>query len=167
MAGVLAGKFGFEASSLYSRVARPVLHALYQRQNAVGITGERYGLTAALIASLTFLMEVLRWALHRQLDFATVRRVGIAYADAFFEMDGVKYRPGASPTFTWSQYSSVSFPNGWGLVVRCPATADTWYASRVVPERILKRFSLCRQYIFLLETLAQCLASWVFYYELG
>ena len=61
----------------------------------------------------------------------------------------------------------MSFPNGWGIVVRCPATADARYASGVVPERILKRFSLRRQYIFLLETLAQCLASWLFYYEMG
>ena len=98
VAGVLAGRFGFVASSLYGHVARPVLHALCQRQNAVGITRERYGLTAALRESLTFLMEVLRCAPPRHLDFATVRRVGIAYADAFFEMDGVKYRPGDAAT---------------------------------------------------------------------
>ena len=51
--------------------------------------------------------------------------------------------------------------------MRCPTTTITWYACGVVPERILKRFTLRRQYIFLLETLAQCLASWLLYHELG
>ena len=110
VAGVLASKFGFIASSLYGHVARPVSRAVYQRQTATGITRERYGLTTALRASLTFLVEVLIWAPPRQVDFATARRVGIAYADAFFEMDGVKYRPSDSPTLTWSRGSSVSFP---------------------------------------------------------
>ena len=166
-AGVLAGKFGFVASSLYGQIARPVLHALYGRQSAFGVKVERFRLTSALRASLVFLLQVLTWAPPRQVYFRTVQRSGVAYADAFFEMDGRRCRPADSPILTWSGESSVSLPNGWGVVVRCPVTSHTWYAYGVVPAHILKRFAKRRQYIFLLETLAQCLASWLFYHELG
>ena len=121
VAGVLAGKFGFAASSLYGQVARPVLHAIYMRQKAAGMRRDRQALTPALRASLIFLVEVLTWAPPRQLDFATARSIGIAYADAFFEMDGVQRRPADSPMSTWTPQSSVSFPNDWGVVVRCPS----------------------------------------------
>ena len=82
VAGVLAGKFGFVASSLYGQVARPVLRAIYMCQNAAGINRDRQALTPALRASLMFLVEVLTWAPPRQLDYAAARSVGIAYADA-------------------------------------------------------------------------------------
>ena len=91
----------------------------------------------------------------------------VQYADAFFEMDGTKHRPAASPMSHWTPRLATSFPNGWGVVVRCPTTGVTWYACGVVPSCILARFTLRRQCIFLLETLAQCLASWLFYHELG
>ena len=166
-AGVLAGKFGFVASTLYGQIARPVLHALYGRQCAGGANVERFKLTSSLRASLTFLLQVLTWAPPRQVHFRAVRRSGIAYADAFFEMDGARHRPCDSPLLSWNAASSVSLPNGWGVVARCPVTELTWYAFGVVPENVLKRFAKRRQYIFLLETLAQCIASWLFYYELG
>ena len=118
-------------------------------------------LTPALRASLKFLVEILTWPPPRRVDFATVRNVGIAYADAFFEMDGTKHRPADSSMSHWTPQLATSFPNGWGVVVRCPTTGVTWYASGVVPTRILERFTLRRQHIFLLETLAQCLASWL------
>ena len=112
-------------------------------------------------------MEVLTWAPPRRVDFAAVQHTGIAYADAFFEMGANRHRPFDAPLAQWTSQSATSLPNGWGVVVRCPTTGVTWYACGVVPTCILRRFTLRRQYIFLLETLAQCLASWLFYYELG
>ena len=120
VAGALAGKFGFVASSSYGQVARPVLHAIYMRQKAAGMRRDLQALTPAMRASLTFLVDVLTWAPPRQLDFATARSIGIAYADAFFEMDGVQRRPADSPMSTRTPQSAVSFPNGWGVVVGCP-----------------------------------------------
>ena len=166
-AGVLAGKFGFVASSLFGQLARPVLRAIYLRQQAATLHRDIQALNPALRASLTFLVEVLTWAPPRRVDFAAVQHAGIAYADAFFEMGDTRHRPFDAPMAQWTAQSATSLPNGWGVVVRCPTTGVTWYACGVVPARILRRFTLRRQYIFLLETLAQCLASWLFYYELG
>ena len=154
VAGVLAGKFGFVASSLFGQLARPVLHAIYLRQKAAGMRKDIQAFTPALRASLMFLVEVLTWAPPRCVDFATVRNVGIAYADAFFEMYGTKHRPADTPMSHWTPQLATSFPNGWRVVVQCPTTGVTWYASGVVPTRILQRFTLRRQCIFLLETLA-------------
>ena len=166
-AGVLAGKFGFVASSLFGQLARPVLHAIYLRQKAASLHRDIQALTPAVRASLTFLVEVLMRAPPRRVDVTTVQGTGIAYADAFFEMGDTGHRPADAPMAQWTSQSATSLANGWGVVVRCPTTGVTRYACGVVPTRVLQRFTLRRQYIFLLETLAQCLASWLFYHELG
>ena len=102
VAGVLAGKFGFVASSLYGQVARPVLHAICMRQKAAGMRRDLQALTPALRASLTFFVEVLTWAPTarsiRQYRHRVRRR---------FEMDGVRRRPADSPMSTWTPQSSV------------------------------------------------------------
>ena len=59
-AGVLAGKFGFVASSLYGQVARPVLRAIYMRQKAAGMRKDLQALATAL---RTCVIEVPRGSL--------------------------------------------------------------------------------------------------------
>ena len=170
VAGVLAGKFGFVASSLYGQVARLVLRAIYMRQKAAAMRKDLQALTPALRASLKFLVEVLTWAPPRRLDSPpnAMSASRTPTLSSRWTASSTALPIPQCPTGHRSHLSpSRSFPNGWGVVVRCPATAVTWYACGVVPTRILARFTLRRQYIFLLETLAQCLASWLFYYELG
>ena len=42
---------------------------------------------------MLFQVEVLQWVPPREVTFSAERHVGIAYADAFSEMDGTQYRP--------------------------------------------------------------------------
>ena len=74
-------------------------------------------------------------------------------------------KPDQADTVEWHNDSSVSLENGWGLVV--VAEDVTLYSYGVVPRDVLDKFRKRKQYIFLLESLAQCLILWFFSPELG
>ena len=89
----------------------------------------------------------------------------LAYADAYFTMDKGFLKPNQAENVDWHNDSSVSLENGWGLVVLTDEI--TLYSYGVVPREVLEQFRKRKQYLFLLESLAQCLIVWFFSPELG
>ena len=65
----------------------------------------------------------------------------------------------------WADTSAVSMNNRWGWVVVTPA--QTSFSYGCVPEQVLRLFKRRKQYMFLLETVAQCFILWCFGPELG
>jgi len=99
---------------------------------------------------------------------AGVHPRAIMYADASYEAgDLSKARAGGLQQPRAFRYQVAKrHENGWGLVVFPHGGASPVFAAGRVPARILDRFRKRKQYIFLLETAAQCMAMWCFWPEL-
>ena len=110
-------------------------------------------------ASLTAGLGLLKWAKPRRIKWSTAAKTSIAYADAFYAVEGNKYHTSDSGPQgnDWKNSTAGTATNGWGAVAFPHSGGQPVYAFGAVPARVFKQFQQKKQYIFILETLAQCL----------
>jgi hypothetical protein len=88
----------------------------------------------------------------------------ILYADAFFEIGGVRRSLRDLSNSDIDKISAESV-NGWGVIVI--HGQRSWHFNGSVPGRVLARLKKKKTYIFLLEVVAQCLGVWFLGKELA
>jgi len=160
-AASLAGKANFLGSTLFGRIGRASLGRLYDRSRMNQAEGAPH---ASLARALECLQQIVAVAQPCQTPLSTAGLpTAIEYADAFFEMGDAAKRGGIR---TWNQATAYSKPNGWGVVI-IPRNAPTLFLYGTVPRSVMASFKRRKQYIFMLEAAAQCIAMWVFWPELA
>ena len=158
VAGELAGKCGFLATTVCGRLGRAALKPLFARQHASGATSV---LTPTLRAALTMLVELFAAAPPRTVPYAVRGQYpALVFSDAYFQLGDSPLRPGHPDQ--WPELWSVRWPlqylNGWGAVV---FFSDRSIRPVVlygrVPPLITKDFAGKGECIYILEALGQLL----------
>ena len=157
-AGSLAGKATFFNTSCMGRVGRAAVSPVYARHHA---SHHVTTVTDSLRAALVTIARIATNALPRTLPLSTDwRPVPLVYADAFFNLGQRSIRQtdlaqNSVNSQDWKSLANSS--NGFGvLVVPLSGTSVCFQGS--MPTEFLSRFATRKQYIFLLEAVAQMLA---------
>ena len=177
-----AGKLNFYNTAVFGYLGRAALRPLYFRAYANGCP-RGAPLTRAISAALDSIEFNLNFAPPRIIPFAVRdRRRPCAYADAFFEIGGevtggemstrARRRLRHSEVSTLADERRIQLTNlaaarnGWGFIVVGPSGAGV-YACGTIPKWFLQKLPSKKTFIFLIETIAQCLALWFCAPELG
>ena len=123
-------------------------------------------MTSVLRAACQSIAFLAKWAPPRSIPFVRQQPgVPCVYADAYFVLGGEYFKPGHSDSIpiAWNPETAASLKNGFGAVLVLPGggPAKGYYFDGQVPAGILHFFAHRRQFIFLLEALAQVLAFFV------
>jgi len=159
VAGSLAGKTGFLATSCFGKVGRAAVRPLFARQHVSHFTAK---LTIPISSALHAIMEIFATAPPRDIPFHRPLPVPVLYADAFFEINGSVFHPrtGEDLPGTWNTAWPEALRNGWGFVLFPADRSQPIFAHGEIPGGFLKVFAQRKAYIFVLEALAQCIPLW-------
>ena len=158
-AKTFAGKAGFVASSLFGKVGRCAMRAIWTRAASNDHGPEADNLNQSLQDSLKNLTTILLNSPPRSLTLNYMGRRAIIYTDAFFKLGEKSVKIGQARDLEKWEVSQVT-ENGWGFVVipdqTKPHIGFTMFGK--VPLAIVKLFSGTKAFIYFLEALAAIIA---------
>ena len=158
-AKTFAGKAGFVASSLFGRVGRCAMRAIWTRaaSNDHGPAADK--MSPGIEDSLENLTSILLNAPPRSMTMNYSGRRAIIYTDAYFKLGEQMVKIGKAFDLTDWLVSQVT-ENGWGFVVipdqQHPEIGFTLFGT--VPTEIIQLFSGTKAFIYFLEALAAIIA---------
>jgi len=136
-AAILAGKANFLASSMYGKVGRAALKAVYARQHQTEVAARAGNkITTQLRRALAALRHFILAAPPRTLSLGKKACRMLVYTDAFFT----------------PKTDNKEAENGWGCVLVTPDYTE--YAMGTLPHQIVRQFSPTKAYIYFLECIA-------------
>ena len=159
-AKTLAGKTGFVATSMFGRVGRCAMRAIWMRAASNDSSDQADTMTPAIEDSLKNLMTILLTCPPRTIDLNYTGKTAIIYTDAFFTLgeQTVKVGKGREIPDKWQVKDVTS--NGWGFVVIPDQSHPEigFVMHGVVPLKIVNLFSGTKAFIYFLEALAAIFA---------
>jgi hypothetical protein len=162
-AATLAGKAGFLATTMFNKMGRAPLKAIYARQSACP-KSSRFPINPQLFAALTMIRH-LTWSAPPRtltLDYAK-KHSAVVYTDAFFRAGDIRLKPSQ-----WERLldkdSNMLGDNGWGAVCLF-RRGDKWqaeYTYGVVPADLVAIVGRTKAFIYALEAIGQILPAIAF-----
>ncbi len=144
----LAGKLSFLTSTLFGKVGRGHLQAIYARQHCD--PRESWSLGTRLKASLGALVELLPIMRPKFIPFEHESKPPVIFGDAFW-----------TPTERGRNFPMTGDRNGWGIIFfpRRPDWPHAFGCHGEVPIEVLLAFDTNKAQIFLLEALTAILSG--------
>jgi hypothetical protein len=177
-AAKLAGKLVFLQSTLFGRLGRSALKAIYGRQYS---TTPNNKFMRAIRAALSVFLQFPSTAKPRSISLTPLRSmVPLIYADAFFKLGEQTFAAGSQTIpLDWKSEVATTSPNGWGAIVflshevwsNACVDVKTWPEAIVIRGEthsdIVSLFASRGAFIFILEAWAQIIPALACLHLLG
>ena len=163
-AATLAGKLNFVSSSLFGRMGRSAVKAIYGRQHSPSPNDK---LTFALRASMETIRHILLHTPPKQIPMSLQPppTPPVIYTDAFFEMGDRRFRPGdIDIPEEWDPAKTPHLHNGWGAIFfpQDPSLPQAFTLHGEIPSALLHHYCQRKAFIYFLEAWALIITTITF-----